>query len=147
LNGPGKWSDYMIDITTILKRLKNAYIINLDNDCCDDIWYLTVGYTAMNDESNDYNPSQEEIEFEPDIQETSEEYMGHSTSLTLLKYLEQLIDEKIDVKIDKLKQEIVDCLVNEYADAVRKDITTARDFAINTAEQLINDLKEKIKGS
>jgi len=46
LNGPGKWTDYLQDIKELFDALNNIYkdvwLVKLDNDCLDDVWYLVV---------------------------------------------------------------------------------------------------------
>lgn len=47
LNGRGNWTDYFKDILALFqelnKRFGHAWCIKLDNDCCDDVWYLIIG--------------------------------------------------------------------------------------------------------
>ena len=48
LNGPGEWLDYLADITALFQYLEglgfDAWMVKLDNDCLDDIFYLTIGF-------------------------------------------------------------------------------------------------------
>jgi hypothetical protein len=44
LNGNGNWVDYLIDIENIFKKLKDSWLINIDNDAPDDIWVLRLGF-------------------------------------------------------------------------------------------------------
>jgi len=47
LNGIGEWKDYFTDLTTIFEELDkndfNVWVIRLDNDCLDDIFYCRIG--------------------------------------------------------------------------------------------------------
>lgn len=47
LNGCGKWVDYFNDLARIFTKLEefgyDVWVIKLDNDCLDDIFYCTVG--------------------------------------------------------------------------------------------------------
>ena len=47
LNGCGKWEDYFNDLSNIFTKLDEfgykVWVIKLDNDCLDDIFYCTVG--------------------------------------------------------------------------------------------------------
>lgn len=47
VNGSGDWRDYLYDITELIKALFNIYddvwVIDLYNDCIDDVWYLVIG--------------------------------------------------------------------------------------------------------
>lgn len=47
LNGPGRWTDYLEDIRKLFGRLEaeigHAWMIELNNDCCDDVWYMIIG--------------------------------------------------------------------------------------------------------
>ena len=47
LNGPGKWTDYLEDIKKLFKKLEtevgHVWMIELNNDCCDDVWYMIIG--------------------------------------------------------------------------------------------------------
>lgn len=43
LNGRGNWSDYLGQIKTIITHF-NGWIIKLENDVLDDVWYLQIGY-------------------------------------------------------------------------------------------------------
>lgn len=47
LNGNGKWADYMEDLKELFKKLQaefgHVWLMNLDNDCPDDVWYLMIG--------------------------------------------------------------------------------------------------------
>ncbi|WQJ53377.1 MAG: hypothetical protein [Wendovervirus sonii] len=47
LNGGGpsnKWCLYLDEMKKILGSFEHSWIIDLVNDCCDDIWYLTIGF-------------------------------------------------------------------------------------------------------
>lgn len=41
-NGTGDWSLYLLQITRIVQSL-NAWVIDLINDCIDDVWTLRIG--------------------------------------------------------------------------------------------------------
>ena len=46
LNGSGNWFKYMKDITTmfdILQSEYNCWLVNLENDCLDDVFTLKIG--------------------------------------------------------------------------------------------------------
>ena len=46
LNGSGEWTDYFEDLTTMAKALEtigHAWLIELENDCLDDVFTLTMG--------------------------------------------------------------------------------------------------------
>lgn len=44
LNGNGNWVDYLVDIENIFKKLKDSWLINIDNDAPDDVWVLRLGF-------------------------------------------------------------------------------------------------------
>jgi hypothetical protein len=54
LNGIGEWKDYFTDLTTIFEELDkngfNVWVIRLDNDCLDDIFYCRTGITRKKNE-------------------------------------------------------------------------------------------------
>lgn len=39
-----KWGKYLDCIKDILKNFDDSWLVDLNNDCCDDVWYLTVGF-------------------------------------------------------------------------------------------------------
>lgn len=41
-NGRGDWSLYLLQITRIIQAL-DAWVIDLINDCLDDVWTLRIG--------------------------------------------------------------------------------------------------------
>lgn len=43
LNGKGNWSGYLDQIKTIVSHF-NGWVIKLENDVLDDVWYLQIGY-------------------------------------------------------------------------------------------------------
>lgn len=43
LNGRGNWSNYLDQIKIIITHF-NGWIIKLENDVLDDVWYLQIGY-------------------------------------------------------------------------------------------------------
>lgn len=43
LNGRGNWSDYLDQIKAIINHFR-GWIIKLENDVLDDIWYLQIGF-------------------------------------------------------------------------------------------------------
>lgn len=43
LNGRGTWSNYLDQIKTIITHF-NGWVIKLENDVLDDVWYLQIGY-------------------------------------------------------------------------------------------------------
>lgn len=44
LNGCGSWSFYIKQIEIIINTLQDSWVINLDNDCLDDVWTLQLGF-------------------------------------------------------------------------------------------------------
>lgn len=38
LNGGGKWTNYFTDLKTIFEKLGHAWLIDIENDCIDDLW-------------------------------------------------------------------------------------------------------------
>ena len=54
LNGFGEWKDYFIDLAKIFEELgKNGFdvwVIKLDNDCLDDIFYCRTGISRKKNE-------------------------------------------------------------------------------------------------
>ncbi len=38
LNGGGKWTNYFTDFKTIFEKLGDAWLIDIENDCLDDLW-------------------------------------------------------------------------------------------------------------
>ena len=47
LNGNGNWEDYLNELTNLFAKLRRngfeGYVIKVDNDCLDDVFYLTIG--------------------------------------------------------------------------------------------------------
>lgn len=41
LNGGGKWTNYFSDLKTIFEKLRPAWLIEMENDCLDDLWSAT----------------------------------------------------------------------------------------------------------
>ena len=41
LNGGGKWINYLSDLKTIFEKLGHAWLIEIENDCLDDLWSAT----------------------------------------------------------------------------------------------------------
>lgn len=41
LNGGGKWTNYLSDLKTIFEKLGYAWLIEMENDCLDDLWSAT----------------------------------------------------------------------------------------------------------
>jgi len=39
-----KWCAYLNQIKKILRCYKHSWIVDITNDCCDDVWYLTIGF-------------------------------------------------------------------------------------------------------
>lgn len=47
LNGGGsgkKWVRYLDVIKSIMDKFEHSWLIELWNDCCDDVWYLTIAF-------------------------------------------------------------------------------------------------------
>ena len=44
LNGSGKWKNYVDEIKKLFTSLKDSWLIDLENDCCDDVWVLRIGF-------------------------------------------------------------------------------------------------------
>lgn len=42
-NGLNKWSEYLSQINIIMQQFKECWLIELINDCPDDIWTLKLG--------------------------------------------------------------------------------------------------------
>lgn len=52
LNGPGDWFEYMKDITTLFDILQSEYdcwLVNLENDCPDDVFTLKIGISRKSE--------------------------------------------------------------------------------------------------
>ena len=41
LNGGGEWTNYLSDLKTIFEKLGHAWLIEIENDCLDDLWSAT----------------------------------------------------------------------------------------------------------
>lgn len=54
LNGIGEWKNYFVDLGKIFEELDkngfNVWVIKLDNDCPDDIFYCRIGITRKKNE-------------------------------------------------------------------------------------------------
>ena len=54
LNGIGEWKNYFVDLGKIFEELDkngfNVWVIRLDNDCPDDIFYCRIGITRKKNE-------------------------------------------------------------------------------------------------
>ena len=71
LNGCGEWDDYLEDILSLYNDLSEKYhvwIVDLDVDCCDDVWTLLFG--IRNKDKDDDSKS----EFEEGIRYFTEDY-------------------------------------------------------------------------
>lgn len=44
LNGPGSWEVYLRQICMIVDSLSSSWVIDLINDCLDDVWTLRLGF-------------------------------------------------------------------------------------------------------
>lgn len=44
LNGSGKWKNYVDEIKKLFTSLKDSWLIKIENDCCDDVWVLEIGF-------------------------------------------------------------------------------------------------------
>lgn len=44
LNGNGSWNLYIRQIGMIIDSLQGSWIIDLNNDCLDDLWTLRLGF-------------------------------------------------------------------------------------------------------
>lgn len=56
LNGFGEWTDYFEDLTALTKAISKKYriwLINLENDCLDDLFYATFGVDLKEEAKND----------------------------------------------------------------------------------------------
>lgn len=47
-NGHSDWKAYLQSLTIILEECKDAWIIKVDNDCCDDVHYALIGFRINN---------------------------------------------------------------------------------------------------
>ena len=52
LNGCGSWELYIRQIGMIIDSLQGSWVINLNNDCLDDVWALQLGFILENAEDN-----------------------------------------------------------------------------------------------
>ena len=43
-NGPGNWKNYSEFLKDLFANLDNAWVIDLNNDCADDVWTLRLGF-------------------------------------------------------------------------------------------------------
>ena len=54
LNGHGEWYNYFTDLAKLFEELDkngfNVWVIKLDNDCLDDIFYCTTGISRKKNE-------------------------------------------------------------------------------------------------
>lgn len=56
LNGLGDWKEYLSGISEVLAKLEelpevdNAYIVDIINDCPDDVFYLRIGISPVNED-------------------------------------------------------------------------------------------------
>lgn len=56
LNGSGDWKAYLSGISEVLAKLEelpevdNAYIVDIINDCPDDVFYLRIGISPINED-------------------------------------------------------------------------------------------------
>lgn len=50
-NGQNDWITYIKQVGSIIKKLQptKSWIINWDNDCTDDVWYLNLGIDLVGD--------------------------------------------------------------------------------------------------
>ena len=47
-NGHSNWRAYFESLMMILEECKHAWIIDIDNDCCDDVHYALIGFRISN---------------------------------------------------------------------------------------------------
>lgn len=47
-NGESNWRAYFESFMMILEECKSAWIIDIDNDCCDDVHYALIGFRISN---------------------------------------------------------------------------------------------------
>jgi len=56
LNGSGDWKEYLSGISEVLAKLEelpevdNAYIVDIINDCPDDVFYPRIGLSPVNED-------------------------------------------------------------------------------------------------
>lgn len=43
-NGSSDWATYFKSLTTIVNSMKDAWLIEIKNDCCDDVHYALIGF-------------------------------------------------------------------------------------------------------
>jgi len=43
-NGPGNWKNYSNFLSDLFQNLNQAWMIDLSNDCADDVWTLRMGF-------------------------------------------------------------------------------------------------------
>lgn len=56
LNGCGEWGSYLKDLSRIVKRVNmkhHMWLIKLDNDCLDDLFYGVFGIDVKTEESDE----------------------------------------------------------------------------------------------
>lgn len=52
LNGRGNWTNYFSDLKTIFEKLGYAWLIEMENDCLDDLWWATFCFSDRVKEDN-----------------------------------------------------------------------------------------------
>lgn len=43
-NGSSDWATYFKSLTTIVNSVKKGWLIEIQNDCCDDVHYALIGF-------------------------------------------------------------------------------------------------------
>ena len=93
LNGPGKWQDYLKDISTALSKV-GGYLIDLDNDAPDDVWTLLFAFhenkEKLNEGASGYDPEDSDSYFD----------LCYELSENIFEDLLKHIDENLNVKND-----------------------------------------------
>ena len=51
-NGSSNWRAYFQSLMMIIEECKDAWIIELDNDCCDDVHYALIGFRIKTKSTN-----------------------------------------------------------------------------------------------
>lgn len=47
-NGSGDWSTYFLQMKKIIELFEDAYVVKIDIDCPDDVWWVSIKIPAKN---------------------------------------------------------------------------------------------------
>lgn len=56
-NGPGNWKNYSEFLNDLFNNLGHAWLIDLSNDCCDDVWTLRLCFDMKKEPDTKDKPS------------------------------------------------------------------------------------------